>query len=153
MISWIKKLYLNFIAKSFTSQSVSKAYLNRNTRYLRKAYRLGYSHHQRLAIKYMGEIVDQENFEYLLGELKAVAEVKLRAYIFQATLQLSRDSKIKVKSTDRLYLSQNLTLLTFIGTVSPQPIRKESGIPISLHHRRNDLLGSLTEMKSQFPPF
>lgn len=153
MISWIKKLYLNFIAKSFTSQSVSEAYLNRNTRYLRKAYRLGYSHHQRLAIKYLGEIVDQENFEYLLRELKAVAEVKLRAYIFQATLQLSRDSKIKVKSTDRLYLSQNLTLLTFIGTVSPQPIRKESGTPISLHHRRNDLLGSLAEMKSQFPPF
>jgi|GEM_PF-6489634 len=150
MISWIKKRYLNFIAKSFTSQSVSEAYLNRDTRYLRKAYRLGYSHHQRLAIKYLGEIVHQENFDFLLGELKAVAEIILRAYIFQASLQLSRDSKIKVKSEDRLYLSQNLTLLTFIGTVKPQPARTEPGTPISFNHRRSDLLENLADMKNQF---
>ena len=150
MISWIKKRYLTLIAKSFTGHRVSEAYLNRDTSFLRKVYRLGYSHHQRQAIKYLGEIVDQKNFDFLLGELKAVAEIRLRAYIFQATLQLSSDSKIKVKSEDRRYLNQNLTLLTFIGTVSQQPTRSEPGTPISFHHRRTNLLESLAEMKNQF---
>ena len=150
MLHWIRNFYLGFLAKRMTTRSVEEAYVRRNTKYLRKVYRYGYSYHKRLAVKFLGKIPQQRNFDFLLKEMKMVTEIKLRAYIFQALLQLSVDKHIQVREQDLHYLSRNHKLLNFIGTMPTRSPRKDSPTPISFDHRRRDLLGMLQDMQGQF---
>ena len=149
MLPWIRNLYLGFLAKRMTTRSLEVAYVRRKTKYLRKVYRYGYSYHKRLAVKFLGKIPQQCNFDFLLEEMRVVTDIKLRAYIFQALLQLSEDKHIQVQDQDQRYLSRNHKLLNFIGTMPAGPPRKESPTPISFSHRRKDLLGMLQDMQGQ----
>lgn len=149
MLSWLRKFYRSFVVKRITQRRIDQAYLSRNSRYLKKVYRYGYSYQKRTVVKHLGTIPQQENFDFLLGELKAVAEIHLRAYILRSVFLLSTRKEVKVEKRDRHYIKDNLTLLSFVGTVSSFPDRKSS-TPISFQHRRRDLLQMLQDAKGQF---
>lgn len=151
MLNWIKQLYQNVRSKYYSVRRIEKAYFARDSPFLRRAYRYGYSYQKRLAIQYLGEIPEQANLDFLLREMKAVAQIKLRAYILQSTLTLAEDSTLFIADLDRLFLNQHLTILGFIAPsqIAAEP-EKAVGVPISFGHRRTDLLGRLEDMKRAF---
>lgn len=149
LLSWWSKIYRSFVVKRITQRSLDKAYLSGNSRYLKKVYRYGYAFQKRTAVKHLGTIPRQENFDFLLGELKAVAEIQLRAYLLQSVLLLASHKGIQVENRDRHYINDQRNLLNFIGSVASFP-ESRSSTAISFGHRRKDLLHMLQDMKDQF---
>lgn len=151
MLNWIKQLYQNVRSKYYSVRRIEKAYFDSDSPFLRRAYRYGYSYQKRLAIQYLGEIPEQANLDFLLKEMKAVAQIKLRAYMLKSALTLAHHKTLFVSELDSLFLCEHLTLLEFIVpsqiTAAPQ---KAVGVPISFEHRRTDLLGRLEDMKRAF---
>lgn len=151
MFNWIKPLYLNLRAKRYSIRRIEKAYFDRDSQLLQRAYRYGYSYQKRLAIQYLGAIPKQENLDFLLREMKAVAEIKLRAFILESSLVLAQQKELHISGKDRSFLSQHLGLLHLIARKPiSSPPSKKTGVPISFNHRRTDLLGRLEDMKRQF---
>ncbi|NRB50268.1 MAG: hypothetical protein HRU41_21500 [Saprospiraceae bacterium] len=148
MLNWIKRLYHNLRAKHYSIRRIEKAYFDRDSLFLQRAYQYGYSYQKRLAIQYLGSIPVQTNLDFLLKEMKSVAQIKLRAYILQSTLALAEDSTLIITDSDHLFLNQHLTLLRFIARsqIAAEP-EKAVGVPISFRHRRTDLLGRLEDIK------
>lgn len=149
MLNRIKQLYQNVRSKYYSVRRIEKAYFDRDSQFLRKAYRYGYSYHKRLAVQYLGKIPVQANLDLLLKEMKAVAEIQLRAYILQSALTLTQDKRLLISAQDRLFLNQHLTLLNLVRPMPTGPSQTTS-TPISFSHRRRDLLGDLEDMKRQF---
>lgn len=151
MLNLIKQLYQNVRSKYYSVRRIEKAYFDSDSQFLQRAYRYGYSYQKRLAIQYLGDIPEQANLDFLLKEMKAVAQIKMRAYILKSALTLAHHKTLFVSELDSLFLRQHMTLLEFIApsqiTAAPQ---KPVGTPISFEHRRTDLLGRLEAMKKGF---
>ncbi len=151
MLNWIKRVYHNFRAKRYSIRRIEKAYFSRDSQFLQRAYRYGYSYQKRLAIQYLGAIPEQNNLDFLLKEMKAVAQIKLRANILQSVVALAHNETLLVSELDSIFISQHLTLLDFIvRSQIPAGPQKAIGRPISFAHRRTDLLGRLEDMKRAF---
>lgn len=151
MANWQKNIISGLITKRITQKKIREAYLVRDSKYLKKAYKYGRDHSKRLAVKYMGEISNQENFDFLITEINVVTEIKLKAYIYASIMKIALDDKIRITNHQSEYLNQNLNLLENIGYVTEKPkMRKSKSQPITFRNRLKDHLGILEEMKKDF---
>lgn len=115
MINWLRNIKSNLRKGRITLTKIREAYLIQDSKFLIKAYKYGHSHLKRSAVEYLGEITQQENYEFLINEMKTVKDIKLKTYIYSSILKLALNESIKITDPESEYLHQNLDLLENIG--------------------------------------
>ena len=114
MTNWISEIISNLKSKRITQKKIREAYVLRDSRYLKKAYRNGRNYLKKQIVGYIGEISTQENFDFLLEEIKIIKDEKLKSFIYVAIMNIALDEKIQIKNRDSEYLNDNLELLNNI---------------------------------------
>ncbi|MCH2231757.1 MAG: hypothetical protein MK105_15595 [Crocinitomicaceae bacterium] len=154
MAKWFKKIISNFRANRITLTKIREAYLIRDSKFLINAYKYGHNHLKRTAVGYIGEINNQENYNFLINEMQLVQEVKLKSYIYLSIMNLALNESIIITDDESEYLNQNLDLLENIGYVTTQPKdKKPKQTPITFRNRLKDHLGILEQMKKDFETY
>lgn len=77
MTNWLNEIITNLKSKGITQKKIREAYLSRDSVYLKKAYRNGRNYLKKQIVGYIGEISIQENFEFLLNEMKIIDDVAI----------------------------------------------------------------------------
>lgn len=149
MITWIRNIITNLKSKQVTTKKIREAYLIRDSRYLKKAYKNGQVYMKRIVVGYLGEISNQRNFKFLIKEMKLVEDLQLKSYIFAAIMNLALNDKIEISEAESNYLNQNLNLLDNIGYVAQNTKKKKTSEPITFRDKLRDHLEILEYMKKQ----
>ena len=96
MINWLNEIISNLRSKRITQKKIREAHILRNSRYLRKAYRNGRNYLKKQIVGYIGENPTQENFEFLLNEMKTINDEQLKSYIFVAIITDQRNQNLNL---------------------------------------------------------
>ena len=151
MPNWFRNIISNLRTKRITLTKIREAYLIRDSKFLIKAYKYGRNHLKRTAVGYIGEINKQDNYNFLINEMKVVKDVKLKSYIYLSIMNLTLNESIIITDDESEYLNQNLDLLENIGYVTMKPKdKKPKQTPITFRNRLKDHLGLLEQMKKDF---
>lgn len=158
MGNWLVIIKKYWFRRPDTYRRVREAYLNRDSSYLRNAYRYGREYTKKTVISHLREIQTQKNFNFLMEELKMVENEALELLVYTCLLDYLLNEKIQVSDTDSLYLNKKLDLLEKLYQEdSGNQVRKENGqknknTSSPLRNRLKDHLGMLEKMKRQFHP-
>ncbi|SER46267.1 hypothetical protein [Neolewinella agarilytica] len=148
MKNWLNEIISNLKSKRITQKRIREAYVLRDSRYLKKAYRNGRSYLKKQIVGYIGEISTQENFNFLLEEMKVIKDEQLKSFIYVAIMNIALNEKIQINNKVSEYLNQNSDLLNNIEFVTYKP-KKAKPEPIGFRNRLKDHLGILEEMKKR----
>ena len=146
MLNWIKNIIAKRQSKRINKVRIREAYLMRDSRFLKKAYKRGEHYLKRTVVQYLGEFATQENFNFLIEEMKTVGDTKLKSYIFLSIMNIALNESIEISEPESEYLNQNLGLLENIGLIIDDP-KKKSITPISFRDRLRDHIGMLEQIK------
>lgn len=151
MLKWFKKILSNLRAKRITLTKIREAYLISDSKFLINAYKYGQNHLKRTAVGYLGEINKQENYNFLINEMKLLQDVKLKSCIYLSIMNLTLNESIIITNDESEYLNQNLDLLENIGYVTAKPKdEKTRQPPITFRSRLKDDIEILEQMKKDF---
>lgn len=148
MINWINEIISNLHSKKITQKKIKEAYVLGDSKYLKKAYRKGSFYFKRLIVGYIGEISTQENFDFLLSEMKIVKDEQLKSFIYSSIMNITLNEEIKFSSEVSDYLNRNIGLLNNIEVMTYKP-KKTKPEPIGFRNKLKDHLGILKEMKKR----
>jgi hypothetical protein len=148
MANWLNEIISNLRSKRITQKKIREAYVLRDSRYLKKAYKNGRSYLKKRIVGYIGEISTQENFDFLLDEMKVMEDEQLKSYIYMSIMNIALNEKIQIDNNTSQYLSQNLDLLNNIGFVANK-LKKANPESIRFRDKLKDHLGILEEMKKR----
>ena len=94
MIIWFNEIISNLNSKRITQKKIREAYVLEDSQYLKKAYRKGRIYLKRLIVGYIGEISTQENFDFLLSEMKIVKDEQLKSFIYASIMNITLNVNI-----------------------------------------------------------
>lgn len=153
-MKWLQRLFQRLVRKRITHTKIREAYLIRDSRYLRKAYKVGSDYLKPFIIPYLGAIPTQRNIDFLLAELKAVQEIQLKTNIYVSIMNLALHDTLQISDVDSNLLYQNLDLLENLEMELPtQDFKKFPQEPIQFRNKLKDHLELLEEMRDQFSAF
>lgn len=149
MLNWLNQKISELRSKQITLTKVREAYLQRDSEYLKKAYKHGSNYIKRPAVGYLGEIPLQRNYDFLFREMTTIEDLQLKSYIYVAIMNIALNEKIIITDSDSEYLNTNFNLIDNIGFVTEKP-KKTKSAPITFRNRVKDHIGLLEEMKREF---
>ena len=148
MKNLLRELWQKQQAKRYTPTKLRDAMLIKNAKFLKKAYLKGQNYIKRTAVTYLGELPSQENYAFLLQEMKSVQDLQIKSYIYSAILNMAIKESIQINDEEANYLDQNFDLLENIGVVSPQnATKKEKKPPINFRDKLRNHHELLREMQ------
>ena len=148
-MDWLKELFLNFRSRRITFDKINEAYLLQDSRYLRKAFRYSRDYKKVQVAILLAKITTQENFDFLLSEMKLADNIQVKSYAYYAAMNICSNENIIIKDDDEEYLYTNFDLFNNIGVVNEKP-RKFIGEPILLRNKLKNHLQILEDMKKEF---
>lgn len=154
MKNWLKNQFQRLVKKRITQTKVREAYLIRDSKYLRRAYKTGSDYLKPSIVSYLGEIPTQGNIDFLLQELKTVKLLQLKTSIYVSTMNLALYDSLRISDRDSELLYQNLNLLDNLNFDLPtQEIKKLPPEPIPFRNKLKDHLELLEKMREGFHTF
>ena len=148
MKTWFNQIISNLNSKRITQKKIREAYVLGDSQYLKQAYRKGRFYLKRLIVGYIGEISTQENFDFLLSEMKIVKDEQLKSFIYASIMNITLNEEIQFNTEVSDYLNENIDLLNNIGFESYKS-KKTKSEPIGFRNKLKDHLVILEEMKKR----
>ena len=148
MIIWFNEIISNLNSKRITQKKIREAYVLEDSQYLKKAYRKGRIYLKRLIVGYIGEISTQENFDFLLSEMKIVKDEQLKSFIYASIMNITLNEEIQFNTEVSDYLNRNIDLLNNIEFMTYKS-KKTKSEPVGFRNKLKVHLGILKEMKKR----
>ena len=148
MIIWFNELISNLNSKRITQKKIREAYVLEDSQYLKKAYRKGRIYLKRLIVGYIGELSTQENFDFLLSEMKIVKDEQLKSFIYASIMNITLNEEIQFNTEVSDYLNRNIDLLNNIEFMTYKS-KKTKSEPVGFRNKLKVHLGILEEMKKR----
>lgn len=147
MIRKLIQILSDLKKQRITQTRIREAYLQADSKYLKKAYKHGRAYLKRTAVNYLGEIATQDNFDFLLYNMVETKDIQLKSYLYLAICNILSNGNIQVDKDISDFLNNNIALLDNIGVVNYKP-QKQASKPILFI--KKDYLKMLEDMREQF---
>jgi len=108
MTNWLNRLRTFFFRKGLSMKKLEEKYVLEDSAYLKRAFNLGPEFIKRRAALYLGFIVNQDNFDFLIRAIRNSEDKRLKAVLYVALLNMVKSQKLSIAENDAMFLNQNL---------------------------------------------